>query len=199
MFYSDQLDKIIPALRKAQKEIPPISKDSKSHNGKYASLEDILDVIRPYLDKHELSIHYGTSIDDIFTTSLFHDCGQFIKSNMRLKDVDGKGHKTYEQAYGTQLTYMKRYQLLLVLGMQPGGEDNDGNYTSVNNINDVSNSHYSEKAMITDEQVEYLEEICKKQPHLRNVILKLTKRKSLDELTEAQYHFIVSTLKKGNY
>ena len=125
---SDDIGEIASAFAKAQKEYPPVTKSKQGYGYKYATLEGLLDVIRPVLNKHELSVSQFTDEYGILCTRVRHSSGQWFESRMKLKEVEAEGKRSYEQAVGSMLTYMRRYQLLAILGAQPEGQDDDAGY-----------------------------------------------------------------------
>lgn len=123
---SDNIEDISTAFAKAQGEYPPVAKSKQGYGYKYATLEGLLDVIRPVLNKHGLSISQHTDEYGVLASRLRHASGQWFESRMMLPEVQGTEKRSLEQAIGSQMTYMRRYQLLALLGCQPEGLDNDG-------------------------------------------------------------------------
>lgn len=130
---SNNVNEIAAAFAKAQAEFRAISKDTSGYNYKYATLEDILSMVTPVLTRHGLSISQFMDRDNILHTRLRHSSGQWFESQVKFVDPkieelvtkDGKT-KSYMQAWGGNRTYMRRYELCALLGIQPGGEDDDG-------------------------------------------------------------------------
>ena len=123
---SSSTQEICTAFAKAQSEFLPVRKDTKGHNYKYATLEGLLDVIRPILNKNGLTVSQYTNEKNILHTRLRHISGQWFESRYSLPDTLVDSKRTADQAIGSQLTYMRRYQMLALLGVQPEGEDKDG-------------------------------------------------------------------------
>ena len=123
---SEDIVEIATAFATAQGEFGPITKSSQGYNYKYATLEIVLDTIRPTLNKFGLSIRQFTDENHILYTRLTHSSGQWFESRIKMRESEGEGKRSAEQAYGSLQTYMRRYQLLALLGVQPGGEDTDG-------------------------------------------------------------------------
>ena len=122
---SSSTQEICTAFAKAQSEFLPVHKDTKGYNYKYATLEGLLDVIRPILNKNGLTVSQYTNEKNILHTRLRHISGQWFESRYALPDTLVDSKRTAEQAIGSQLTYMRRYQMLALLGIQPEGEDKD--------------------------------------------------------------------------
>lgn len=123
---SKEIDALAPAFAQAQSEFEPITKSTQGYGYKYATLESLLDTVRPILNRHGLSVSQHTDEYGVLATRIRHSSGQWIESRMKLRDPEPESKRSYEQAYGSQLTYMRRYQLLALLGAQPEGEDIDG-------------------------------------------------------------------------
>ena len=114
---------LITALNKARAEIPAIKKDGKSHHGKYATLDNVVQVITPILSQHGLVI-VQTFDDDILVTSIWHESGEAIHSRLHLPIVQ---NKNVAQGLGISITYSRRYAIgaLLSLSIE---DDTDGNH-----------------------------------------------------------------------
>lgn len=125
MITSEKIDMVSKALVAAQKEIEVAQKNAenpffKSH---YANFTAVVDAVKGPLNRQGLAfLQLVQTDDDIDTveTILMHESGQFISSTARVycnKPND-------PQAFGTGITYAKRYALQAALGLPT--EDNDG-------------------------------------------------------------------------
>jgi ERF superfamily len=118
---------VASALVAFQKEAPHISKDSINPHfkNKYASLDSIMDAVRPVLAKHGLAIsQHPTAMETGMPglrTVLLHTSGDRLEDVMPLA-IDKPG----PQAQGSALTYARRYAVLSVLGLV-ADEDDDAN------------------------------------------------------------------------
>ena len=124
--HSDSMKEIASAFAKAQSEFEAVTKSKQGYGYKYATLESLLDATRPVLNRNGLSITQFTDENNILHTRILHSSGEWFESRMQLKEIEGTEKKSYEQAYGTMMTYMRRYHALAVLGVQPSNEDTDG-------------------------------------------------------------------------
>jgi hypothetical protein len=128
------------ALASAQKEMknPPLTKEAvvKYQNKertqwfekryKYTDLATIMDLVRPILAKHGLSVSHVTGIHDGhfgLTTYLLHSSGESILSFYPLNQTDKA------QEMGSQITYARRYTTTALLGIA-SEEDDDGELAS---------------------------------------------------------------------
>jgi hypothetical protein len=124
------------ALAQAQGKFPAIPKGKtatiRPRNGgapytySYADLADVLAVVRPVLAEHGLAITQRTVRDGgavILETELRHEAGGSITTEVVLTASPGD-----VQAFGSALTYLRRYELVTLLGLSPE-DDRDGNTT----------------------------------------------------------------------
>lgn len=129
--------KVIKALMKVQGEIrnPENTSVNPYFRSKYAALPDILNMVRPLLNKNGLVLVQDTGSDEkgIFViTLLVHESGESFKTNrLYLSPVVSKDHNIIPvgnapQQSGSAITYARRYQLTALLGIS-GEDDNDGN------------------------------------------------------------------------
>lgn len=129
MKHSDALDKLAPALSKAQANIEGASKDKTNPHfrSKYADLASCWDACREALTANGLSVIQATSPADhgiTLTTRILHASGQWIEDDgLYLPAV-----KQDPQGFGSALTYARRYGLCAMVGISP--EDDDGNAAS---------------------------------------------------------------------
>lgn len=131
---SEQINELITALAKAQGEIKPANKTSINPHfkSKYADLSEVWEACREPLSKHNLAIVQTMNKDDqgilSLVTTLAHSSGQWIKS---IYPLACKDHNN-PQAWGSSITYARRYTLSSIVGIAPD-EDDDGNKASVIN------------------------------------------------------------------
>lgn len=136
---SEQLDKIIPALIKAQGELKHATKDSANPHfrSKYADLATVLDTCKPVLQANGLAItHQRMSLEqgEHLVTTLWHSSGQYLQSTSRLLPT-----KNDPQGYGSAMTYARRYDLSALIGL--ASEDDDGNAASNAPSGNVANEN----------------------------------------------------------
>ncbi|MCC8435434.1 ERF family protein [Brevibacillus sp. M2.1A] len=127
---SDSIVELSKALVKFNGEVSKIAKDSANPHfrNKYASLDQIVDEIRPLLHKNGLSILQFPGGDGeklTMTTVLMHESGEWIQSEA-LTLIPAKKDP---QGIGSATTYGRRYQLSAFLSLNTG-EDDDGNDAS---------------------------------------------------------------------
>lgn len=137
---SDSIIEIAKALCGFNSEISKIAKDSTNPHfkNKYASLDNIIDEIRPILTKHGLSIIQmpgGDGENFKMSTLLIHESGEWIESD----PIVMKPVKNDPQGIGSCATYARRYSLSAFLSLNTG-EDDDGNGASKQPLNPANNT-----------------------------------------------------------
>lgn len=123
------------ALAAMQAEIPSVAERGTGHNIKYATLEDIVDVVRPIMNKYGFAITFSVEQADKSITvvgELVHKGGHSKKTSMMLPH-ETSGSKNAVQAIGSSISYGKRYVLCAMLNIATRKEDDDG-YAAVPEI-----------------------------------------------------------------
>lgn len=129
---SDSITNLAAALVKAQGELKAVHKDRENSHfrNKYATLDAIIDEVRPVLAKHGLAVvsgatrphtsESGTVLAFEVTTTLLHSSGEWLESGaiMPLAKLDPQGA-------GSAMTYGRRYSLSALLSLATE-DDDDG-------------------------------------------------------------------------
>jgi len=120
---SESIKEIATALCKFQGEVEAIKKGATNpfFKSSYATLADILNVIREPLVNNNLSFVQCPVEGNGLTTLLMHKTGEFIKSTYTMTPT-----KNDPQAHGSAMTYARRYTLGSILGLNIQ-DDDDGN------------------------------------------------------------------------
>jgi hypothetical protein len=123
---------LIAARAKASSAIKGIVRDKKakvqsrrdgaaSYEYAYADLSDVIEAVEDALSTHELAVIQQTqerSRGAFLVTVLGHSSGEWVASEIRLQAVAGG-----PQAHGSEMTYLRRYQLLSILGLATERDD----------------------------------------------------------------------------
>lgn len=142
---SPTIGKLAGALAKAQGAFEPIGKTrevtvtpkkegARPYKFSYAPLDTVLAAVRPALAANGLAImqtiadRHEDSEDRTMTTTLLHESGEFIASTTTLP-----GQASTAQEFGSQVTYMRRYAIVSILGVV-AEEDDDGNAAAGNDF-----------------------------------------------------------------
>ncbi|MCR8939794.1 ERF family protein [Brevibacillus laterosporus] len=127
MHSSDSIKAIAEALSNFNSEVSKVSKDANNpfFKNNYATLDQIIDEVRPILQKNGLSILQlpgGDGEKIALRTLLIHQSGEWIESEpLSMKPV-----KNDPQSIGSAITYARRYSMSAFLSLNTG-EDDDGN------------------------------------------------------------------------
>lgn len=128
MKHSEQINELVAAMVKAQAVMPTPKFDGRvKYEGRdfgYASLSAIIDTVRKPLTDVGLWFTQTTETNEsgiVLSTTLLHTSGQWILSESPIVSL-----RPGAQAYGSALTYGKRYALCAILGIS-AEEDDDGN------------------------------------------------------------------------
>ena len=128
----------MPAFVAAQSELSRIARTAENPflKNKYASLDTIIDTVRPVLAKHKLAFIQTVS-DGGVETVITHESGEWLSSGrLKITPQEAKG-LSYAQTFGVATTYAKRYQLAGMLGVAVE-EDTDGNLGDNKNLKSVN-------------------------------------------------------------
>ena len=131
MTTSEQVDKIFPALIKAQSEMGNAKKTSANpfFKSKYADLAEIIEVSKVVLTSNGLGVIQspgGNGTHVSVTARIIHTSGQWIEDTLTITPT-----KNDPQQAGSAITYARRYQLAALFNIAQ--EDDDGNTASGKN------------------------------------------------------------------
>ena len=126
---SESITKITQSLLKVQKQIKfaVIDTDNAYYKSRYASLGSVVDACKEALNNNGIVFIQGASSNKdlprmvCVTTRLLHESGEYIEDTIGVPYVQDT-----PQAYGSSLTYARRYALSALLGIV-SDEDDDGN------------------------------------------------------------------------
>jgi len=130
---SEQINELAAALARAQGNFEAVQRTATNPHLKnnYATLDDVIAAIRKPLSNEALAYTQlvGQENDAItLTTLLMHESGQYIETSVVVTPLSGNRGVNEMQTLGAALTYMKRYQLSALLGVNTDSDD-DGNST----------------------------------------------------------------------
>lgn len=133
---SEDIKELAVAYCAMQAELPTAEKNSTGGRGKYADIVEVIEVSRPILAKHGLSVMQQITSDEHgnhwLVTILMHKNGERISSTMLLRPdknimIDKNGKETpYNHALAGCITYFRRYAYMAIIGMVAENEDHDG-------------------------------------------------------------------------
>ena len=125
---SESITNLVKALSQFQAEVqnPKNTADNPFFKSKYAPLNDVLNLVRPLLSKHGLSVLQSPSGDGeniIISSILMHSTGEWIEPDPLVLRAD----KPTAQGAGSAITYGRRYSISAILGIS-SEDDDDGNH-----------------------------------------------------------------------
>lgn len=113
---------IYQKIEDLRKELPAMKKSQPGYNYKYFDINQMIEVLRPLLEKHKLTIVQPLGHIDgrpaLSTDICDLESGDVIKTVVTLPDLQDP------QKMGSAITYMRRYALQSLFFME--AEDDDG-------------------------------------------------------------------------
>jgi hypothetical protein len=186
-FQSDTIGEISEAIVNAQRDYKsiPKTKTAGKPGGKqwtYADLTDVLEAMLPILSKHGLAF---TQREQTFegkiylVTMLSHKkTGEWIGSFKPLNPSDAT-----DQAYGSCMSYQRRYATYAILGIHPSDEDDDGQAAK-------------DAQMITEKQLSYIQYLLKEHDYLKQEIYDRLRITSFDSLTSKSASEVIKWIER---
>ena len=174
------------AMTKAQNCMPAVVRDAVNDStmSKYARLETISDAIDPIIHAHGFSLTFGTA-DSVLeahyrvTCTVRHAAGH---SETHFADVpadadayEGDEKKIAVHAFGSSMTYGRRYLKCMVFDIVLKDEDNDGN------------PHSEAGPSITAQEVETLISLMAAAGANRDRLLKVLRVETFADLPQARF------------
>ena len=175
---SESIKNLSVALCEFQRAVETIKKGETNpfFKSKYASLADILNVIREPLADNGLSFVQFPYGKYCLETMLMHISGEWLSQWYEMEPS-----KHDPQGAGSVITYQRRYALGAILGLNIDVDD-DGNEAS-------------KKDQITTSQLGFAEELVRKSTMDEDKKERAYKALADPELSLADYHAIVNKLK----
>lgn len=122
----------LAAFAGLQSELPAATRGGVGHNkGKYARFEDVIAAVRPHLARHGFSLSFRTVNEPgaIRVVGVLGHCDGHTEQTDLLLPADASGSKNAVQAWGSSISYGKRYVALTLLGIAT--EDDDDGHRAV--------------------------------------------------------------------
>lgn len=119
---------IIKVLLKVQKNLKPLVKtsDNTAYGSKFTPLPEVMEAALNLLNKHKVVVIQSPTLTtegaSAFRTTLAHESGASYSEVTKLAI-----EKINPQAHASAITYMRRYQLMAMLGLTSEDDDDDGN------------------------------------------------------------------------
>jgi hypothetical protein len=113
MRFSESIKNISIALNKVIAEVRDVAKTEEGFGYKYASLDNILKMLRPLLAKNGLAMLQSQEVKDgeiVVKTLLTHTSGEWIEVTASAPFENLKGMNSF-QVVGAGTTYLRRYSI----------------------------------------------------------------------------------------
>jgi hypothetical protein len=190
-----QYDQLFTALSKAQAELTGGKAQGVNPMFKspYAKLEDIWEEIRIPFAKHGLCVIQNMGMYEgkwCILTILGHTSGQHITSYTPIMEVQGA--KNPAQAFGSAITYAKRYGLASATGFSISDNSDDDGEACIGTDNPVT-------LKLTQAQIKELSGLAQSVPGVKDELhrrLGANIGGAIINQTQAFYHDIVAFAKK---
>jgi hypothetical protein len=195
------------ALHGFQSELQPIKRSNVVYNKdgsiryKYATFDDIVKAIQPLLKKYGLTFHFKPEYDKenqtitvhcIITHVLGHQEVATFKAPLTPSDK-----MQFMQAYGSILTYAKRYSLSLALGLAT--EEDENIHEEEEHPHSIT---YPDKNTTTEPKIIEPKTSLPKpeytQPEEKKLEEKLETKTTENKITESQKKYIMNLLNRNN-
>lgn len=127
MIISESTVNLFTALIKARTEIETVAKDKAGFGYKYATLDNVINMLKAVLPNYDLGYaQFPETIDgkDGVTTIVIHKSGEYMSARYEMDATPMKGTNITQQK-GASITYTRRYALCSIFGI-PTEEDTDG-------------------------------------------------------------------------
>lgn len=111
-----------------QGDLPTVIERGQTNNGRYATHEDIVEAVRPVLQRHGFMLSFRTKFDDKLvkvTGVLAHRSGHAEETEF-VSSPDVSGNKNAIQALGSAQSYGQRYTARALLNIASRQDDDDG-------------------------------------------------------------------------
>lgn len=194
---SESIKNIASAISKFQSEVPNPKKVAENpfFKSSYVPLDEVINVIKPYLAKHGLSFFQSSGGDGkniTVTTMLMHESGEWIESD----PLTVIATKADPQQAGSAITYARRYSLSAILGIA-SEEDDDGNSgsgkTPPEETKKVSEQQLGEITQLIDKYAVMKDGNAEELTKYFEIKLKV---KSLEEINNVQAGKLINELNK---
>lgn len=118
----------LSALATMQRSLPAVARKGTAHNAKkYARFEDVIETVKEPMADHGFSLTFRLAQDDkaIRVTGVLGHRGGHAEETTIVLPADASGSKNAVQAWGSSVSYGKRYVAVTLLGIATQ-DDNDG-------------------------------------------------------------------------
>lgn len=181
------------AMCAAQADMPAVIRDAENkHSGsKYSRLETIGKATDPIITKHGFALEFGSDKPQAegcygVTCHVRHKGGHSVNHRgdipIDAAGMKGTTNKNVTQAFGSTMTYGRRYLTLLIFNIKLKNEDDDGNAAG-------------QGETISDEQVDQISKLLTETKSNLVLFLKTIKLESLTEIRASKFNDAVALIR----
>lgn len=130
---SQETTNLFKAMISAFADMQTIPKDKQAYGYKYATLDNLIAMLRCVLPKHGLGFTQSFRRENgtaTLTTRVFHNSGEWMEDFVEISGVDLQGKANDAQKIGAAVTYYRRYTLSAIFGIA-SDDDVDGNLNNI--------------------------------------------------------------------
>ena len=184
MLFRSELAHLAEALSKAQAHIEGAKEDATNpfFKSKYADLSSVWNACKKALSSHGLSVvqtveNGGEKV--YLVTMLLHSSGQWIRSYMPILAT-----KQDPQAFGSAMTYCRRYALAAMVGVCPADDDAE---TAMNVARKPTPASPMSKGIISQTQVDEIKKLLFGRDELQQKLLDWAQIADIEDLPLSKY------------
>jgi hypothetical protein len=151
---SESIDQVTAAFVAARKTSKPFREDSKANYGSYVSIDEIKACTNESLLANGLSLTQTRTVVDgqiLLVTKLMHVSGQWQASYVPL--IIPETNKNLDQAYGSSMTYQRRYELYGLFAFKGEELDPDADKSYQPASNQVRDNSSQSQGVISEKQL----------------------------------------------
>lgn len=184
------------AMSAAQAETKATARTAENEHthSKYARLESIDANLRPICARHGFSLTFSSGepkksgavriICDVLHRA-GHSKRYELEGDLDISGSQGKATKTSIQGLGSSVSYLRRYLTLMIFNLMLANEDNDGNATNPDCVNEQQTKN------ITD-----MIAACEMTPEVLKAFMKLAEADTIPQIRARAYDRVMEALRK---
>jgi hypothetical protein len=196
------------ALHGFQSELQPIKKSNVVYNKdgsiryKYATFDDIVKSIHPLLKKYGLTFHFKPEYDKENQTITVHCIITHVMGHQEVATFKApltpSDKMQFMQAYGSILTYAKRYSLSLALGLATEEDENMHEEEDLHSTSSTNRGTSTEPKIIEPKAATPNSKVESSKAEPTNQEEGASEEKAENKITESQKKYIINLLNRNN-
>lgn len=204
--HSESIKAILPALVKAQQEMPQLVKDKKNPhaNSEYLTLDNILGALVPLLNQNGILLnqipvenHQDEEQSIGVDTLLWHESGEYVLYPAVYYAFEKGGRMNMTQSVGSIITYSKRYALTSIFGISTN-EDADGVQANIEPRQSKREKKWQEFTKHRDELLGRVADLATESMQSTGAVNQIMLQRTGDELGEKQTEITAENLSVYN-